>query len=53
MSMKTRFTRNAILDKKQLWDTPVPYVLEDSLGEFYFTQSIFSRSVFINSKSLK
>ncbi len=26
--------RNAILNTKQLWDIPVPYVLEDSLGEW-------------------
>ncbi|XP_053182897.1 meprin A subunit beta-like [Scomber japonicus] len=31
ISMKTRVTRNAVLDKKQLWEIPVPYVLEDSL----------------------
>lgn len=31
--MKTRVARNAILNTKQLWDNPVPYVLEDNLGK--------------------
>ncbi|XP_067456281.1 meprin A subunit beta-like [Thunnus thynnus] len=29
--MKTRVARNAILNTEQLWDNPVPYVLEDNL----------------------